>query len=447
MSDTTLQSDALLGPSAAALSWLGLWRPPGGREPGFRLLGAAFVTAVNIAISFNSGLQMFVDTPEDPAAFREVFFLCSCCFSWTVRVVTFMLHRKRLQRMVLSLLDARERFPDYGTGVREKYSRTADRVWKLWLGVTVTVVLWMADPLIRVLTSPPGENGTRPLIFWLPVDVQHSPAYEITYAIQAVGIGAIGQTSILMDIFIVVLLIHAASELAVLNENVEVMGLSKLRGRANKEERDMRVQPLENCTDELHRSQTNYVFSGYLVAPEVDADSQGDLFFLNRDHKGWKLYNSLVNNIRHHQLIIEYVKDLEVVTSTSLYLLLLANALNVCLHSFGFVALFQEGATGSTVIKEVLSFPSFLGQTALYCFFGQLVIDQADRLQFSGFSCDWPQADETFRRSLRIFMLQAARPLSVRVGKLVTLSRNSFLQALNASYTIFSMLFNLEKRK
>ncbi|XP_047120541.1 uncharacterized protein LOC124803402 [Schistocerca piceifrons] len=305
MSDTALQSFELLGPSAVALSWLGLWRPPGGRRPGFRLLGAAFVTAVNVSACLNSGTQMLVDTPTDPAVFREVFFLCTCTFSWTIRLVTFMLYRKRLQHMVLSLLDARRLYPDNGAGVREKYSRTAGTVWKLWQTLpAVTVMLWMGDPLIRTLTSSQADNSTRPLIFWLPVDVQHSPAYEITYAIQAVGAGAAGETSILLDVFFVVLLTHAASELAVLNKNIEGIGHSKLRDGVNEGERDMSAQLQESRTDEMSRSQPSYTFNGCLPAPVISVDSSGNLFFLNRDDKRWTLYSTLVKNIRHHQLII-----------------------------------------------------------------------------------------------------------------------------------------------
>nr|QJX74346.1 odorant receptor 69 [Ceracris kiangsu] len=443
---TAAQSDALLGPSSVALFWLGLWGPPGGRSPGLRLLGAAFITAANVVIFVCSGVQMLVDTPADPALFREAFFLCTCSCSWIFKVVSFMLHRKRLQRMVLSLLDARTRFPDSRGGVRESYSRTAYTVWKLWMGVTVTVVLWMGDPLIQTLTSPPAENSTWPLIFWVPIDAQHSPAYEITYALQALCIGAVGTTSILMTIFFITLILHAASEITVLNENIARMSLANSRDREKEPEGDTSVQRVDSTTWEVSRLQATYVLSEAIPAPQVSSEYHGSLLVLDTDGKCCDLYSALVKNIRHHQHIITYMKDLQVVASTSLYLMLLANALNVCLHSFGFVALFQEGATRSTVIKEVLSFPSFLGQTALYCFFGQVVIDQAERLQFSAFSCDWPHADEEFRRTLRIFMLQTARPLNVKVGKLVTLSRNTFLQALNASYTIFNMLFNVEKR-
>ncbi|XP_049940451.1 uncharacterized protein LOC126416692 [Schistocerca serialis cubense] len=438
MADTARQSQELLGPSSVALSWIGVWRPPGGRRPGFRLLGAIFIATTEIAICSLTAVQMLIDTPTDPEVFREVFFICTCGFSWFVKLVSFVAQWRRLQRMVLSLLDAKIRFPDNGTGVRERYTRTAYSVWRWWQSMpAVTVMLWMADPFIQNLTSPPAENGTRPLIFWIPVEVQHSPAYEITYAIEAFCIGSVSETSILLDIFLIILIVSAAGEIAVLNENIAGMRLSNTRER-EKVEPDKGLQALERSIDEVSISQTAYVFSEY------SSDIKRNLFVLDRHDTYWKLHSSLVKNIQHHEVILTYINDLEIVLSASVYVLLLTNALNICLHSFGIVALFQEGATSSTVFKEVISFASFLAQTGLFCFIGQLIIDQADRLQFSAFSCDWPQADESFCRSLRIFMLQAACPLSVRVGKLVELSRNSFLQAMNASYTIFNMLFNLQ---
>ncbi|XP_049834999.1 uncharacterized protein LOC126278765 [Schistocerca gregaria] len=390
MADTARQSQELLGPSSVALSWIGVWRPPGGRMPGFRLLGAIFIAITEILITSLTAVQMLIDTPTDPEIFREVFFICTCGFSWFVKAMP-----------------------------------------------AVTVMLWMGDPLMQTLMSPPAENGTRPLIFWIPVEVKNSPAYEITYAIEAFFIGSATETSILIDIILIILLVYAAGEIAVLNENIAGMRLSNTRQR-EKVEPNKGLKALERSIDEVSISQTAYVFS------EDSSDSKRNLFVLDRNDTYWKLHSSLVRNIRHHEVILTYINDLEIVLSTSIYVLLLANALNICLHSFGIVALFQEGATSSTVFKEVISFASFLAQTGLFCFIGQLIIDQADRLQFSAFSCDWPQADETFCRSLRIFMVQAARPLSVRVGKLVELSRNSFLQAMNASYTIFNMLFNLQ---
>nr|ALD51407.1 odorant receptor 102 [Locusta migratoria] len=446
MEDAAGQSATLLSPCSVALAWLGIWRPPGGRRSGLGLPGAVFIAALDITISSLALVQMLIDRPEDPADFREVFFICSCGVSWSVKVVAFLLQGDRLERMVLSLLDAKTRFPDNGSRVREKYTAMAYTVWRMWQAMpAVTVLLWMADPLLQTIISPPADNATRPLIFWLPVQVHDSPAYEVTYAVEAFFIGTVSETSILMDIFLIILLVYAAGEIAVLNENVARMGLTMQRETA-------KAQPVESSSEKASMSKTRYVPSGDSPAADVGAGGKGQLPLLDGDDALWDMYSALVTNIRHHQAIIAYINDLEVVLSTSIYILLLTNALNVCLHSFGLVAfviivflqLLAEGATSSTVFKEVISFASFLAQTALFCFFGQLIIDQADRLQFSAFCCDWPDADESFRRSLRIFMARATCPIKVTVGKLVELSRNTFLQALNASYTIFNMLFNLQ---
>nr|QJX74345.1 odorant receptor 68 [Ceracris kiangsu] len=440
MSVTAAQSAALLSPCSVALSWLGIWRPPGGRRWrwGLGVLGAVLIAGLDITISSLALLQMLIARPEDPAEFREVFFICSCGLSWSVKVVAFLLQWERLQRMVLCLLDAMTRFPDHGAGVRERYTKMAYTVWRLWQAFpAVTVLLWMSDPLLQTLMAPPAENATRPLIFWLPVEVQGSPAYEITYALEAFFIGTVSETSILMDIFLIILLVYAAGEIAVLNENVAGMGHAKQRDPA-------KAQPVESSGEKLSTYKASYAPSRSSPAPDVTGGSKAELLAMDRDDARSELYSALARNIKHHQVIITYINDLEVVLSTSIYVLLLTNALNVCLHSFGLVALFQEGATSSTVVKEIISFVSFLAQTGLFCFFGQLIIDQADQLQFSAFSCDWPNADEAFRRSLRIFMVRATCPLKVTVGKLVELSSNTFLQAVNASYTIFNMLFNLQ---
>ncbi|XP_049790307.1 odorant receptor coreceptor-like [Schistocerca nitens] len=84
--------------------------------------------------------------------------------------------------------------------------------------------------------------------------------------------------------------------------------------------------------------------------------------------------------------------------------------------------------------------------SALFCFLGQSITDQSESLLHSAFSCGWSDADPPIKRPLTIIMLRTSRPLVIRLGKFFTLSRNTYMQIINTSYTIFKVLLSLQKR-
>ncbi|XP_049764173.1 odorant receptor 2a-like isoform X2 [Schistocerca cancellata] len=154
-----------------------------------------------------------------------------------------------------------------------------------------------------------------------------------------------------------------------------------------------------------------------------------------------ELYKSLVKNIRHHQRIMICTGELEAAMSKSITIVLVLSTVVICLHAFGFV---EGAASRGSVVKRTVGFLVYLAHNGLFCFLGQVVTDQSERLPHSAFGCGWPDADPPFKRSLMIMMQQTSRPLIIRVGKLFTLSSNMFIQVINTSYTIFNMMLSLQ---
>ncbi|XP_047104572.1 odorant receptor Or2-like [Schistocerca piceifrons] len=70
-----------------------------------------------------------------------------------------------------------------------------------------------------------------------------------------------------------------------------------------------------------------------------------------------------------------------------------------------------------------------------------------EQLTASAFSGDWPAGDARMRKALLVLMLRSSRPLKLTVGKLYVLSRHTFLQILNGSYTLFNMLYQVQTKK
>ncbi|XP_049790310.1 odorant receptor coreceptor-like [Schistocerca nitens] len=429
------EAKSLLGPSGAALQQLGVWRPPATGPAGPRLLSALFIIATNALVSAASAVQLIIDTPTDSETLRDVFFQTTCGCAWALRMVLFMQQRARLGRLVLTLLDTRKRYAERVPGIRSRYDRSAAVVFLAWQVLPLTSVsLWALGPVTGAPESVTVGNSTmvvrrEPLVLWLPLDTQQSPTYEIVFALQVVGVVAVSEISILLDIFFVCLMIHVMAEIAVLNKNVTSIRLFGQNGHRNQlhEARDVTAAGRQRYNDgeQYTDGDESVEWTSAVTEPLPNSTfvSSQDV-----DDAKRRLYAILKMNIQHHQAIMLCVTELEEGMSKSTYIILLVNALTICLHAFGFVELFQGGWKGPAVVKRLLACPIYMAQTALFCLFGQSLTDHSERLLDSAFSCGWPGTDGRFCSALLIFMQQASQPLKIRVGKIFTLSRNSFLQ-------------------
>ncbi|XP_049958651.1 odorant receptor 45b-like [Schistocerca serialis cubense] len=159
------------------------------------------------------------------------------------------------------------------------------------------------------------------------------------------------------------------------------------------------------------------------------------------------MYCDLANNIRHHQLIIRCVKELEAIMNLPIFVLLFLHMVNICAQIFVTSLLLQKDNDSTTLFKVLFTLPIYLYETGLYCVFGQIIIDQSDRLSSSAYSGTWLQGDVRLRRALLLLTSRAVHPLTLTVGKTYTLSRHTFLQILNGSYSLFNMLYQVQGNK
>ncbi|XP_049790845.1 odorant receptor 43a-like [Schistocerca nitens] len=76
-----------------------------------------------------------------------------------------------------------------------------------------------------------------------------------------------------------------------------------------------------------------------------------------------------------------------------------------------------------------------------------MVNDQSERLMDSAYSSAWVDFDARSRRSLLTFSMVVGQPLKIKVGKMYTLNKETFLQVLNGSYAMFNMLYGSQSSK
>ncbi|XP_049835000.1 odorant receptor 2a-like [Schistocerca gregaria] len=417
-SSRTEDLGGLLGLGASALSALGVWAGP---EPGTtRWVRAAPTLLVIAMFATTAVMKLCLEQVDDLEELGERIFVCTTVVVTGIRILYFMAYRLRVQRLANLLLEARRGFPEQGAFVRSRFQRHATRVC---VGFQVTaalpLALWLLDPVLTAaLTSPLGPNASAvadaretPLSLWSPVDAQASPNYEAIYAFQAFLIVFTAQASLFLDMFFIVLILHITAELNVLNDSLAAIQVRSGIGERNE------PATVHSALHEHDEHVFTYVHICYEPVT-VTAFKMDDR----------RTTRSIVIGQFGQSAGVEPTPGATVEPPGSPNIAALIMAVETSgseIHPLKF--LLKE--TGNTVTELLM------------------VGLQSERLVVSASSCGWPEAVPGFRRALVVFMLQASRPLCIRVGNLVTLSRNTFLQLLKDTYTMFNMLYRLQGNK
>nr|QJX74364.1 odorant receptor 87 [Ceracris kiangsu] len=423
--------DKVVGPVLVLMRLLGLW-PQAGRDRTGCLTGAVRRTLAFVPMALmvvGSALKLCLDTPEQFEDITLCAFITNVVAAILLKAVMLVVQGGRLRQLSRLLAEAWAEFPEAApggsTGTRGRYEALADRMRLCFqVGGLAPLLCWLSAPLVPRLTAAPGQRRRRqrqlPIPAWMPTDVYASPAYELVYALQALGCAGACAATICADSFFVRLLLLIAAELKVLNENISsIRSTDPVRGdrgytcrcretavilpSACEDCRNTSIPPSEKTADELHRQ--------------------------------------LVNIIRHHQIIIRMVSLLQEAMDVSIFVLLFANMANLCSSLFTAAILLQEGGSMSKILKGLSPLPVVLYQTSLFCIFGHIVTDQSEELVNAAAGCQWAGCDVRFKRSLLIFMTAALRPLDITVGKVCPLSREMLLQVLNGTYALMNMFY------
>ncbi|XP_049962187.1 putative odorant receptor 71a [Schistocerca serialis cubense] len=258
------------------------------------------------------------------------------------------------------------------------------------------MLAWYASPLVaNAARAPdPDTNATLPrhLLFdaWFPFDPVPSPNYELALLYQSVTLYIAFITTAVIDVFYVSVMVYLGVELEILNEAVA-----------------------RSCRPS-----------------EEKGDDEDDC-------------SLLIGCVRHHQALNRCVNTLQEVMGISIFVQFVFNMLLICVYAF---VLTTRKSDLSTLAKFGMTLESYLFENLLYCWYGNNLIEQSERLPFSAYSSRWPAGGRRFRQTLRILALRAGRPLHITVGSLYTLSRQTFLHLLNGSYSLFAVLHHLNSK-
>ncbi|XP_049858722.1 putative odorant receptor 85e [Schistocerca gregaria] len=434
----------LLGPVAAALRLLGLQAPSTSWSLTWRAL---LLLVVNASVPAMAASKLWVAPAAKLEELAVEVFVCVTGVAMTVKVAAFLWQQEQTQRLAVLLADCRRRFVCSGGGpgdTRARYRRHIRRiVVYMQVMVVVPTTLWLLDPLVGAGSSA----GRLPMPMWVPPGLRSSPGHQILYAFQALAMITVVEASLYLDVCFVVLMLSVSAELHVLNDAVaSIKAPAVLRPALYSA--SYRVTNVINgswlrCG--LSSPRGAIAYNGHQSTEERTESSA--IITDDANGIGTEMYRVLVKSIKHHQAIIRCVEELESVMSQSVFVLLFLNMMNICVHIFVTSVLLQKDVERTTMSKMLCTLPIYMYETGLYCIFGQTIIDQGEQLTASAFSGDWPEGDARMRKALLVLMLRSSKPLKLTVGKLYVLSRHTFLQILNGSYTLFNMLYQVQTKK
>ncbi|XP_046980386.1 odorant receptor Or2-like [Schistocerca americana] len=320
--------------------------------------------------------------------------------SGNVKMAFYMLNRPRYNSMVRrvdSLMSLQSESCSSNPALENIVQRSRRRAARLTLGMLLFMasqgIVWFPMPLI----ADPSERR-------LPF-VQHpwdnnTSYYQLSYAVQCVVALWMAQISMGMDCLFVTIMILVAAQLEVL-----ALRVGKLR------------------VDESGAGEGRRIASASSVAHE-------------------KMYSNLCFCVKSHQEILRFARLLNDTMSPIAMTLFAFNVLVGC------VVLFQTTYSSdiTAVIKCLVFLPILGGQVYLYCWAAHQVKDQAEAVSTAAYSCSWVDAGTSFKRALRILICRAQKPLILTAGHVCPINREAFLSMVNASYSYYALLGQMNKR-
>nr|WBF90976.1 odorant receptor SameORX [Schistocerca americana] len=270
-----------------------------------------------------------------------------------------------------------------------------------WMGLCLYVA-WEVQPMLRVQSCSTTECRSQsgfPTVVWYPFSFTEPPAYQVVFIVVSTGLFYGNIISITVHSTLCTLMICVAGHLRVLN--------LMARNLCSTQQYDKTTGDHKQCN-------------------MCDAEER------MREH--------LRECVRYHIDIERMVQQLSKLVGPILLGELLVDMITVSASAFVTTAL---KANSGLLLKYGWYLFVVAEQMFLVCWCGDEVLAESERLQVSVYSCDWTGGSPRFLRELRIVLNRTGRPLLLTASKFYTITRETFLLLINASYSYFALLNQL----
>ncbi|XP_046998614.1 odorant receptor Or2-like [Schistocerca americana] len=168
------------------------------------------------------------------------------------------------------------------------------------------------------------------------------------------------------------------------------------------------------------------------------------------------MYNELCLCVDTHKELIRLVGLLESLMNPVAMLQFLVGAVSSCVVLFS--ATYSPDS--NSALKCWGSLPLLLTQLFLYCSGAQHILDQecsgcsnwdtspslptSEAVAMAAYDCAWCDSSSKLKRALQLVISRAQKPLALTAGKLYAVKRAAFLSLIQATYSYYTLLQNLD---
>ncbi|XP_063827150.1 odorant receptor 94b-like [Ostrinia nubilalis] len=318
----------------------------------------------------------------------RVMFLLLCHVTSITKQLVFYMSADKIDEMISALDDPLYNQPAaWQRALLAATARSAGRLLRAYSGTAVvTCTLWIIFPILYYAQGLPVEFP-----FWTNLDHSKPTFFVILLMYSYYVTTLVGIANTTMDAFMGTVLYQCKTQLRILRMNLENL--------------------IERATTVV-KENSDEIFDKVL-----------DKLFLEC--------------LEHYRQISETNRRLQDIFGTSILVQFGIGGWILCMAAYKMIGL---NILSIEFASMTLFITCILTELFLYCYYGNEVTVESDRMVEAVYAMEWLHAPLRFKRSLVLLMERAKRPLRPAAGLIIPLSLNTFVTILRSSYTFYAVL-------
>ncbi|CAK1583297.1 unnamed protein product [Parnassius mnemosyne] len=266
----------------------------------------------------------------------------------------------------------------------------AARIKRLLLAFMIssqtTCGLWALKPLF-------DDAGSRnfPFDMWMPVRPEYSPQYELGYLFQLVTICISAYMYFGVDSVALSMVIFGCAQIDIIKDKILSIKTFEDKGQISKK-----------------------------LAKYLETN-----------------YNKLIECVKQHQGVVTFTRLVEDAYHTFLLFQLIGSVGLICMSALRILVVDWRSMQFASIVTYL---SVMISQLFVSCWCGHELTATSDELNTVLYKCAWYDQDMKFKRALVFVMMRMSKPMVLRAGHYVTLSRQTFVTILRTSYSYFAVL-------
>ncbi|CAD0201537.1 unnamed protein product [Chrysodeixis includens] len=326
----------------------------------------------------------------DIALMTGTAFLLFTNMAQAAKIVNILGRKKRIQAIVN---DGDTVLSGVESGVEREIVKSCN------LEMIVLQALYFSVTLITTIGwATSAEKHQLPLRAWYPYDTTRSPAFELTYIHQVGALLIAAYLNVAKDTLVAALIAQCRCRLRLLG-----LALRSLEDGLETGEKPLLSEEQEQ-----------------IVAAR------------------------LATCITHHQQALAAARELQQCFSEPTFAQFIVSLIIICATAF------QMSMMQSENIVRLMSMGTYLlnmiFQVFIYCYQGNQLSVESTEIAGAAYEGPWYKCSVRMRRDLLIVMVRTRRALRLSAGGFTTLSLASFMSIIKASYSLFTLLQQVNEK-